>query len=79
MKTKLIFLFALFCGIVNAQTNVSGGIFSNTTWTKANSPYIVTDTVVVFPGVTLTIQPGVIVKFATNKRIEIRYAKLAKS
>ena len=61
---------------VKAQTNVSGGIFSNTTWTLANSPYIVTDTIVVFPNVTLTIEPGVIVKFANNKRIEIRQAKL---
>ncbi len=60
----------------NAQTNVSGGIYSNTTWTLANSPYIVTDTVVVFPGVTLTIQPGVTVKFADGKYLEIRQAKL---
>jgi hypothetical protein len=59
---------------VSAQTNVSGGIFSNTTWTLANSPYIVTDTVVVFPGVTLTIEPGVVVKFDNNIRLEIRQA-----
>src|SRR6266513_547838 len=59
-----------------AQTNVSGGIYSNTTWTLANSPYIVVDTVVVFPGVTLTIQPGVVVKFAYNKQLEIRQAAL---
>ena len=44
------------------QTNVSGGIFSNTTWTLANSPYIMTGPVVVFPNVTLTIEPGVVVK-----------------
>ena len=61
---------------VNAQTNVSGGIFSNTTWTLANSPYIVTDTVVVFPNVTLTIEPGVTVKFADTQLLEIRQAKL---
>ena len=57
------FLFLVFCFSATAQTNVSGGIYANTTWTLANSPYIVTDTVVVFPGVTLTIQPGVTVKF----------------
>lgn len=57
-------------------TNVSGGIYSNTTWTKANSPYIVTDTIVVFPGVTLTIQPGVTVKFDSNMYIEIRQATI---
>jgi len=61
---------------VNAQTNVSGGIYANTTWTLANSPYIVVDTVVVFPGVTLTIEPGVTVKFADGKYLEIRQGTL---
>ena len=57
-------------------TNVSGGIYSNTTWTLNNSPYIVTDTIVVFPGVTLTIEPGVVVKFDSLIYIEIRQATL---
>ncbi len=77
---KLILPLAIFVVFItaatNAQTNVSGGIYSNTTWTAANSPYIVVDTVVVFPGVTLTIQPGVTVKFENDKRLEIRQAKL---
>ena len=76
MKIKLLFLSILVCGIASAQTNVSGGIFSNTAWTKVNSPYIVTDTVVVFPGVTLTIQPGVVVKFDSLIQLEIRQGKL---
>src|ERR1044071_476435 len=59
-----------------AQTNVSGGIYTNATWTKANSPYIVVDTVVVFPGVTLTIEPGVTVKFADGNTLEIRQGTL---
>jgi hypothetical protein len=58
--------------VCSAQTNVSGGIYANTTWTLANSPYIVTDTVVVFPGVTLTIEAGVVVKFDDDKKLEIR-------
>ena len=44
-----VILITVFSFAVNAQTNVSGGIFSNTTWTLAGSPYIVTNTVVVFP------------------------------
>src|SRR5438105_14890689 len=77
MKRLYPLVFFLFLAVFsNAQTNVSGGIFSNTTWTLANSPYIVVDTVVVFPGVTLTIEPGVVVKFANNKRLEIRQATL---
>jgi hypothetical protein len=62
MKNKLIFLFAgmlLFTVKFIAQTNVSGGIYQNTTWTLANSPYQVNGSIVVFPGNTLTVEPGV--------------------
>ena len=45
-----------------AATNVSGPIYSNTTWTLAGSPYVMTSTVTVASGVTLTIEPGVVVK-----------------
>ncbi|HKR06359.1 MAG TPA: hypothetical protein VJY62_17120, partial [Bacteroidia bacterium] len=76
---KILSTIVLVTGIffaLNAQTNVSGGIFANTTWTLAGSPYIVIDTTVVFPGVTLTIEPGVVVKFDDNMYLEIRQATL---
>ena len=44
-------------------TDVSGHITTDTTWTLAGSPYVVTDDVTVDEGVTLTIEPGVVVKF----------------
>lgn len=44
-------------------TNVSGLITTNTTWTKSNSPYIVTGNIDVDTNATLTIEPGVVVKF----------------
>jgi hypothetical protein len=71
-KNLLLLVFSLFFLTNNAQTYVSGGIYASTTWTKASSPYIVTDTVVVFPGVTLTIDPGVTVKFVDTSIIEVR-------
>jgi hypothetical protein len=43
---------------VQASTNVTGIINSDTTWTKANSPYTLTGPVKVNNGVTLTIEAG---------------------
>ncbi len=59
MKKSLITLSFLANFISFGQTNVSGGIYQNTTWNLAGSPYIVTSSIVVFPGNTLTIEPGV--------------------
>lgn len=49
-----------------SQTTVQGGIYNNTTWTLANSPYVLTGSVVVFPGKTLTIEPGVEIKVTAD-------------
>ena len=65
-KILLLSLLMIFFTLVhnaNADTNVSGVISSNTAWTLANSPYIVKGNILVQQGVTLTIQPGVVVKF----------------
>jgi hypothetical protein len=43
---------------VQADTNVSGIITSDTTWTKSNSPYNLTGNILVESGVTLTIESG---------------------
>lgn len=72
----LLIIFSLLILKSDAQTYVSGGIYSNTTWTKANSPYIVTDSIVIFPGVVFTIQPGVVIKFRPNTRIEVRLSEI---
>lgn len=47
----------------SAVTYVDGPITIDTTWTLANSPYVVVEEVIVNSGVTLTIEPGVVVKF----------------
>jgi hypothetical protein len=69
MKINIIiasFALLLFAQIGKSQTTVSGGVFSNTTWTLANSPYLMTGNIVVFPGVTLSIEPGVEVRVQEN-------------
>lgn len=70
-----------FCAIVvvllafglyaSSQTNVSGFINVNTTWTLAGSPYVVTGNALLSQGYTLTIDPGVVVKFDSNKALQI--------
>ncbi len=75
--TFIVFLFINSLAFNSfAQTNVSGNILTNTTWRLINSPYIVTDTVIVFPGVTLTIEPGVVVKFDSTKFIKVNLGNL---
>lgn len=75
-KAILIFSILFSANYIFASTPVSGGIYSSITWTKANSPYIVTGTIVVFPGVTLTIQPGVTIEFNNGIMMELRQAQL---
>ena len=67
MKKNLLLIFVLIWLIkyAQAQTTVSGGQVSGT-WTKINSPYLVTGAIMVANGSTLTIQPGVKVEFQGN-------------
>jgi hypothetical protein len=74
MKKHLLFFLAIF--FISAthcysQTNVGGNIISNTIWTKANSPYILTSNVGVPSAYTLTIEPGVIVQRNADYQILI--------
>ena len=71
LNSKLAVLF-IFLTYGYGQTNVSGVISSNTTWTLANSPYIATGNILINEGVTLTIEPGVVVKFDSEKTLQIR-------
>ena len=67
------FTLLCFCaGTANADTYVSGQISVDTTWNSAGSPYIVTGDISVYNATstpTLTIEPGVTVKF--NEHIQM--------
>ncbi len=62
-SVSLFGIFAIHGSEVATGTIVSGHISMDTTWHLAGSPYVVMNDVVVDLGVTLTIEPGVNVRF----------------
>jgi hypothetical protein len=73
-KTRLIISIMALCSVymeATAQTNVSGVITANTVWSLLGEPYIVTGNTLVQEGVSLTIEPGVMVKFENNMALQI--------
>ncbi|MFB6363220.1 hypothetical protein ACFCP7_04060 [Paenibacillus elgii] len=52
-------------------TQISGNIAQDTVWTKAGSPYIVTTTVFIHENVTLSIEPGIVVKFRNETGLRV--------
>ncbi len=76
-----VFSIVVLLSIVHdsiADTNVSGYISSDTTWTQANSPYIATGNIIIRSGVTLTVEPGVTIKFNSGKSLQIDGTLIAK-
>jgi len=63
--TELAFICSPYFGLAQTSTTVSGLIAQSTTWTKTNSPYTLTGPVGIPSGVTLTIEPGVIVNLVS--------------
>lgn len=53
------------------STFVDDAIVADTTWTAAASPYVVREDIEVKPGITLTIEPGVVVKMTKDSRFTV--------
>ena len=69
MKARLLAIFIMAClfgGKLQAQTSFSDGQSVSGTWTTYGSPYMINGKVEVQPGASLTIMPGVIVKFSES-------------
>ena len=68
-KMLVAIIMVLNVGIyneLNAQTNVSGNITTNTTWSAINSPYTLIGYVYINSGATLTIESGVTIVMQNN-------------
>jgi len=66
-----LMLMSFTCITIKGQTNVSGFISANTTWDLNGSPYIVIGNALLSHGYTLTINPGVVVKFNDSCALQI--------
>lgn len=63
--------FAVGAAPAHAETPVSGPITEDTVWTLAASPYVMTGTVTVEDGATLTIEPGVVVRVSSVASLDV--------
>ncbi len=73
MKDSKVVIFLMYLAVgcllsasVQAATEVTGDITGNTNWSLGGSPYWVRAVVTIQSGVTLTIDPGVVVKMETT-------------
>jgi flagellar hook assembly protein FlgD len=70
-------LIGLAASIEARATNVSSNITTNTEWTVAGSPYVITAPISVTSGVTLTVDPGVVVELGSGNYLVVNGTLMA--
>tara|TARA_R110002020_G_scaffold303939_5_gene519695 strand:+ start:39040 stop:42498 length:3459 start_codon:yes stop_codon:yes gene_type:complete len=75
--TLLLNLFLFLSTAIFAQTDVSGTISSDTTWSLDNSPYNIVGETSLPKDITLTIEPGVIINYTNSYKMFIRGVLIA--
>ncbi|MCW4017911.1 MAG: right-handed parallel beta-helix repeat-containing protein [Candidatus Bathyarchaeota archaeon] len=82
LMTAVICVFPLFGSVTFAiaqnPISVNGIIRSDTTWTKANSPYNLFGPILVSENVTLTIEPGVVIHLSNGPYIQVNGTLIAR-
>ncbi len=69
----IVLFFLLFFALpVSAQAiTISGSLLTNTRWTKAQSPVILTGDLTIEPNITLTIEAGVVIQAKNNQDSQV--------
>src|ERR1700688_3336773 len=70
-------ILGLLAAIEAQATNVSSNVTTNTEWTVAGSPYVIVNSISVSSGVTLTVDPGVVVEFGTGNYLIVNGTLMA--
>jgi len=76
MKNIITLLLSFFATATFAQTQITTPMVSGT-WTMAGSPYIINNIITIGGGTSLTIQPGVVVKFKATTKLVVDGSLLA--
>jgi hypothetical protein len=66
LVTVIVSVITVNAGAVTYPCDTGSSISTNTTWALSNSPYVVKCSITVNSGVTLTIEPGTVVKFSSS-------------
>ncbi|MBI2023369.1 matrixin family metalloprotease [Candidatus Giovannonibacteria bacterium] len=67
----VLIFFAGFSFLAHADTTITSNVSSNTTWDTSGSVYIIQNSISINSGVTLTIEPGVVVKFKSGVALTV--------